>query len=284
MSAGIPKIREVENFLRRQIFNERAVEGRCNKITIRHFKTGGRSDQVEAIEVPEGVTEDWLNQALNTLEAICTADAASVTGVQTYGLIAYFEKSGDTSIASMRFRLQIDEDNAFEGGPTEDTSTSGQIAQLQRHLEATQKISALAMSTVMGTLERTVRNLAQQNEELLGQRLEGIKVYEDLLSQRHERELSARQAETKQKLLEELAQTGMVLAPAIANRMLGQKFLPESASTRELAYANWLKSLRPEQLDAMKNTMSPAQFMALIQQLEELKNEENGTQEKAKPL
>lgn len=152
---------------------------------------------------------------------------------------------------------------AEESLNSEPASLEGLLAQLMRHNEINSKTNAQAIGQVLTMQHRTIEEQGAQLRHLVSKSFEAIAMVEELASAKHERELSLKKAETQGRIMEDMAEKAMMLAPSIVNRIAGQKLLREKTTPEMETIKAVLGSLTPPQWDTILSALSPEQKIAL---------------------
>lgn len=156
-------------------------------------------------------------------------------------------------------------------GQSEPATGQGLLAQLMRHIEKREETSVKAMDVVHRMYSKTIGDLQTKVELFESRHFDTIKLYEDLLDRKHDRELTAlfrgREDERKAKIWDLV----MSLGPMIASKFLDPRLVaampsqitnggPAMAMVRQL-----VKTIRPEQLPQLMQTLSTEQSMILME-------------------
>lgn len=227
--------------------------------------------------VADDETEDEAILIASRIHQNAIANAVGVNS-RSVQMVATAYKRKDKKGQKERFTFAI---RAAEHLETSDNE--GLQAQLMRHLEGLNRTNNAAMGTVLGTYERMLRRVSEQNEilmrqqgELLDKRVEAVAVLESLLTDQHSRDLETqKQAEWSEMMHEGLRKVGM-LAPAVAAKLTGSNApmqLTGGRTPRDAAIEALIESLKhdPDRLSAIMGNLKPeemAAFSAIVQSTE----------------
>lgn len=259
------RAKSLNSWLRRQAFTPR--EGKyCSRFLLKHSgagRTGADISEHDGPPDPNSLDADQYIEVLQSaLEGAGQDDANGfpVGSVQTYVIQAFF---GERTKASARWpmRMTPESDEAIMG-ESEPPTNEGVLRQLMRHNEAIQKTANLGTTTLMAQMSDAMRQLASQNEFLMGERMETFKLVEDMQSQKHERELATLQHVQRAELTREGLEKIGPLVPHIVNRIAGKPLL-KAADPIALALKQLMSTLKPEQLQGIFAQLSPEQQLAL---------------------
>jgi len=250
----------IERWFAQVLYTGDDKHGDLHRIALFHI--GKRLDEIWGEEYEEGTSPaDYTRLVL--LEA--ESDAESMGGLQKYSLQAFHGKR-KTATRKMRFRLAGGEDLEAEGEMTEAGAT-GLVKQSHRHIEATMKVALGTVEAMMRRQERAIARAEARAEKAEDRHFEMLKLQEDLLSLRQERELEMLKAQNMEKRIDEGLETVKLLAPAVVNRISGKQLLPENASPGEQSLNAFIESLEPEQMEklATANILKPPQMIAIME-------------------
>lgn len=270
-----------DKWLRHELW---AREG-CYKMVLSHLPLNTQKGHVVIeIPIPEkgtfeqkeiGDDRQVLNYVALELLQGADADASAIRGTQAYMVQSFHTGStGKRKTApSSRFTFRVQgfqhSDDSFESEPK---NMQGLLAQLMRHNEANNR----ALNQNMGTFVRlmTDQNSKQSRmiDKFMDERMHMADLYETVRSQQHERDMQIREVDHKEKLMEDGLDTIKQIGPAILNKVVGKKLLPEPSTPERLALKSFAESLTEEQIEAMGGILSPAQTIAMGTILE-MKNE-----------
>jgi len=259
----------LESWLRNQLFSNR-TEGSCIKLALRHVGERGVKDSgselwARQFENGASIPDDSILEIVSDIETASFDDCEGLGGANKYAVLAYFQHS-KSPLGRFPFRLQAadsDEDEVIES-PTK----QGLLGQLMRHNEAHARAHMFATNQVLGIMSRTIEQLASQNEHLHTERRKGIEVTEDLMSQRHERELMSLEAENKSKQVQAMFEKANILLPALVNRIAGKKILPEETGPVGDMLKAFAESLDAQQMAHIMKALRPEQQIAIVEFLQ----------------
>jgi len=263
--------KRIEPWLKRQLYAKNEKYGVCEKIILRHMRVdGGAGSEVYtylADDDPSLMDPGAFEILINEI-AQASADHANgfAAGVQRYSLFSYFSLL-QTSPSNFPFYVQGETPEAVsaDGVPTEPATKEGMIAMQMRHNDAILRTSVMAMGGVVATLQKMNSRLADQNEHLVDDRLNNLKLVEDLMSAKHERELDVRKQEKQFAITGELLDKVKVFIPFMVNKMAGSKIMPEPTTPESLLVRSIVETLTPQQMEGLKHILRPEQTIALLE-------------------
>lgn len=258
-----------KEWIRRQLFDTRR-EGRCVKIAVRHVSASKTSlGEVDSVSVPTGsdLEESFIEQAAIRLWESAQQDADGLTGVQSYAAIGFFEEEPTKSLTRYAFRMasQDEEDGSEDPSNSEPATKTGLMSQLMRHSEAFARISSQSSLQIINTLQRQMAAKDEIIEKMTKDAMENMRIREDLLSQKHERDLvNAREAQNFE-LQQEAIQQFKPFIPILLNKLSGGKFMLPSGQENGLtkAFQSFFDTVSPEQIDTLQNVLKPNQLALL---------------------
>jgi len=260
-------------WLRTQVFGQ---DEKCRKIIIRHATPTARIGQVLfSIDVPNDKADDlnwddWITEQVNTIENISQADAdSSVTGVEKYSIQTFHgEDNKPTATFSIRVKGE-NSDGEDDGLLSEPATKSGLLAQLMRHNEAIMRMSTVGTHDILKSMNAQIHNQEAVIEKLLNEKFDNIGMVDELISRKDERELAHAKASHDMEMKEKLFDKGMLLAPMIANKLLGkgnggQKALPEDTSAVEQEMHSLATTLTEDELRQILKILPPEKALVLV--------------------
>lgn len=242
----------------------------CISLELSNAPPGGRGIPIrtwDRTEHPElfgnlSTTEQLVTEILSLADA-WTADYG---GKQRYELRTKQHLGGSERTSFTMFSS----DGSGEQGDQEGPTPTGLVAMLMRHNEVKERTMTQMFQASLGTLSRTVQDLAEENRELRKDRNAALRELEKQASQEAERDLAimAKSAEIDRK--DKAFQKIMQLAPVVASKFLtggedGSKGLPAALS---LLLTELADSLTNEQIQRITASLHPSQGMLLAQAIE----------------
>jgi len=110
-------------------------------------------------------------------------------------------------------------------------SRKGLLTQLMRHQEKTIKVGLGGAAVAQATLKSQLEAAYKRITDLEGRHLETVKVYEELLSAKHMRDLELRKLDNDERRKEQVAGILMQGFPILLNKFMSNKALPPGPAT-----------------------------------------------------
>jgi hypothetical protein len=232
-----------------------------DRFVIRH-DTGA---EVATIRADEGGTFEAKDRQIDEIASDVSErvfeDAIGLGGVQRYVVSAY---SGDRAVTRLPVRENAD---ASRGGPapgdpidSEPPTEKGLLSQTMRHLEISERTHATAIANIFAMQTRMLREKDDRITHLEERHWDTVVAAEQLVSDHHRRQLEDRAADQKAEAMREVLGTFLQLAPTAVNKLAGRALLPEKTSPALVGLRALVGTLKPEQLEALKFVMTPAQL------------------------
>jgi hypothetical protein len=230
-------------------------------VDLTHVRTAGSSRLKRYVlprEDPGSIASLVLTDAHQAAEAM--------RGVQTFSVgLVEENKTEPVSEHLMRVGDAMGPGASYD---SESPSLEGVCKQLMRHTEALMRSHTLGAQQTHNTLSQENERLRGRLDALEGKHFETIALQEELLSQRHLRDIEAMRAVAGEKRKETLLRTVATLAPAMvptmANKLLGGAGQPEAAPRPvDPAIGAFAESLTDEQRMALSRLLRPEQIAAL---------------------
>jgi hypothetical protein len=161
-----------------------------------------------------------------------------------------------------------DGDSAATG---EDAPTAmGMVAQQMRHNELHMRMSAQMYSTTLGTMQRQIAELSEDNARLRRERNEHYVELEEARSRRDERELAGMRQMASENRKDLAFGKLLQLAPVVAGRLLGKGSEPsEAPSPLTILIGELAASLTPEQIAHIGSALSQNQQILFVEAMRE---------------
>jgi hypothetical protein len=224
-----------------------------------HVRTAGSSRLKRYVlprEDPGSIASLVLTDAHQAAEAM--------RGVQTFS-VALVEENKVEPVSEHLMRVG---DTMGPGASydSESPSLEGVCKQLMRHTEALMRSHTLGAQQTHNTLSQENERLRARLDALEGKHFETVALQEELLSQRHLRDIEAMRAMAGEKRKETLLRTVATLAPAVVptmtNKLLGGS-AEASPAALDPTIAAFADSLTDEQRMALARLLRPEQVAAL---------------------
>lgn len=262
--------RLIETFLEETIART-DVPGRLRKLIVCHVIKGNKlGDEIRAVSVPDEPSEEWRSSTATKIAEQAAAEAVALSsGVQRYVVQALFEGDdkphGRTIITAQG--TDEDDDKLDSEGP----DGEGLVTQAMAQTRFFAQLASHSSMRQVQALQTSVDRLTKENEELRADRLKSLKVVEEIMSARHERELEVMRETGKQRLLDQTADKLGLLIPVAVNHIAGRKILPENAPERMLVQA-FAQRLTPEKLQrlATSGAFDEAELVAFLNIIQSL--------------
>jgi hypothetical protein len=232
-----------------------------DRFVIRH-DTGS---EIATVRADDGGTferkERVLDELATEISERILEDAVGLGGLQRYIVSAY---SGERAVTRLPIRENADASN---GGPapgdpidSEPPTEKGLLSQTMRHLEISERTHATAIANIFAMQTRMLREKDERISHLEERHWETVVAAEQLVSDHHRRQLEDRAADQKAEAMREVLGTVLQLAPVAVNKMAGRALLPEKTSPALVGLRALVGTLKPEQLEALKFVLTPAQL------------------------
>jgi hypothetical protein len=232
-----------------------------DRLVIRH-DTGAEVATIRGVEgAPFESSDLHLDELAASVSERVLEDAIGLGGVQRYIVIAY---GLDRVIARLTLRENADASGAgrLPGDPidSEPATERGLLTQTMRHLEISERTHATVVANIFAMQSRMLREKDERISHLEERHWETVIAAEQLVSDHHRRQLENRAAEQKAEAMRDVLGTFLQLAPTAVNKLAGKSILPEKTSPALVGLRALVGALKPEQLEAMKFVLTPAQL------------------------
>jgi hypothetical protein len=210
---------------------------------------------------PFECTEARLDELASGFSERILEDAIGLGGVQRYVISAY---AADKPITRLPVRENADAASAGrlagDALDSEPPNERGLLSQTMRHLEISERTHAHSIANIFAMQTRMLREKDERISHLEERHWETVVAAEQLVSEHHRRQLENRMADQKAEAMREVLGTFLQLAPTAVNKIAGRALLPEKTSPALVGLRALVGTLKPEQLEALKFVLTPAQL------------------------
>lgn len=268
-----PAAPQIGEWIRQQALNP-SNDGKCYQFIVRHVSINKKPQgDVEKIVVPDtlGTDPNGVDGLISAIVQAAQADANSLrSGVQTYGVFAYFD--GPSGYTPRRyFRVAAEEEfdpDAATSDSSEPPTAAGLTAQLMRHNEAIMKTAVVQTSHVIQVLQSENAGQRQLLAAMTQKSFDQMALMEEMLDNTSARRIEERQAAVKHEMMAGVFEHLKLLLPVILNKIAGQKITPETDPSF-IQLAALFESLSQEQQQALVTQfLTPSQAVVFAEFIE----------------
>jgi len=210
---------------------------------------------------PFETTDHRIDELAASLSSQVLEDAIGLGGMQRYIITAY---AAEKVIARLTLRENADASGACKlpGDPidSEPPTERGLLTQTMRHLEISERTHATVVANIFAMQSRMLHEKDERIAHLEARHWETVIAAEQLVSDQHRRQLENRAADQKAEAMHEVLGTFLQLAPTAVNKLAGRTLLPEKTSPALVGLRALVGTMKPEQLEALKFVLTPAQL------------------------
>lgn len=252
--------------------------------TVEVYQLGsGMEDPIAAFsfglgDTPEEIATEIMNEASDDAMGIGAGEIRYVVRVDGFQARCSF---------TLRVRPEGDgdEDEFLDDLPNSKGITAQQMRHNEKLLKSNLSLAKEIKDMALGVLKQKDERISM----LEGSHLSTVKMFEELASAKHVRDLEIRKLEAKERRGEQVAHMLIGMAPMLLGTVANQfgakgtmPQMPAQTSPIESAVEGFLGTLRPDQLQALVQSgiLQPEQIMGLIDiaKAVEAKKEVQGTQ------
>lgn len=266
-------LKGIITWVKKQLFVTRK-EGRCVRFVLYHAtpnaKVGAEVARVnvgENLAQHEGITDDTAESYAEELYREGESYAEGLGETQTFAIAAYFEADEEKAMARTAFRIDVDSEEITGSLSSEPASLAGLVKQQMRHNEALMRICATSFGTAIGTVQKQNDRLSAMLEKLWDEKVTTIETIEEMATAHHTRKIEAMREEGAQKAKEQLMDSVMALLPAVANKMVGKKILPETTDITLMQVVKLVEALTPAEMEAIIATLPPDKQVTFVEMI-----------------
>lgn len=261
----------VVSFLRQEFARK---EGRqCVRLELSSAQPGLRGDVLrtwDRHEDPELFAQLTRIEELATAILRITEDHADSFGTGQHRFELRTEQHlGGRQKLSFRVLAGAGGDMEGNAGGEDSPTAIGMVAQQMRHNELHMRMSAQLYQATLGTMQRQIADLNEENARLRRERAEHYAELEEARSRRDERELAGmKQLAAEQR--KDLAFGKLIqFAPVVAGRLLGKGDEASTPSALSVLVGELAQSLTPEQVTHIASSLSQNQQILFVEAMRE---------------
>jgi hypothetical protein len=163
-------------------------------------------------------------------------------------------------------------------GETEASDARGIVAMMMRHNEASARIALGQTLEIVEHYKSISKERGERVAALEERQEENIKLFERLMSLQHEREMEKLREHRKDEGRAYLRQKIDLVAPVLLSKVLSAG-MPKGGGTvmGEEVLRQFLKSLQPEQVQAIIASLGPEQIVSMVELYERYSDREDGS-------
>ena len=263
---------KLSNWLRMAMLSPKLPQVR--QIVLQHVFASGEQKPARVWDWVDGEARPRVEELIGEIQESAETYANGIAdGTIRFILEAYHGDSHQPWGTKLPFYIVARSPESETGmyGSSEPATGPGLTAQLMRHLERREEMLNKTLD-VTGKLQMKVMGDMQTRLQSFEERhFDTIKLYEDLLDRRHERELAAVYRAREDERRGKAWNLAFSLAPVVASQILSPKLAaalpgqvtdggPAMAMIRQLT-----KSLKEDQLPALASALTPEQLMMLME-------------------
>jgi hypothetical protein len=263
----------------RGVFYRNIGGKKTDKISLRHAGgkgTGQGGHLIQEWEIDEKPSDDLIAQLISEIESYSRDDAEGVGGRQRYIVFAHRGEGSEP----LRFPFpmygsdKVGEEEAgyIEGFESEGANAQGLVSQLMRHNEIMMRANIGSMGTILNVQNRMLARLGDLCENLMGSKYEALELKEEVISQKHERDIEVRMLTGKENLQNQAIEGIKMLIPVVMNKIAGKQIIAATDPT-SLMIKGLAESLTPEQFQALLRILRPEQQAVLIEMVQATQSE-----------
>lgn len=222
--------------------------------------------QVFSLEEEEGADPEELGQAIWEM---AENDAASRSlGTPQRYVIWSFRGDMDEMDSQYAFSIRGKQvTHAYDGESSEPSTERGHVGQMMRHNESIHRMMMLMTDATAGRLASELQQERRRREEVENKMLETMKLHQDLLDRKADRDLTEAKEAAKARRHDELMGFFLSMAPLVLSQFMGHKGASGTASAamRDTAIGKILKGLSQEEAMAVLGSLKGKNQLAFME-------------------
>lgn len=248
--------------------------GLFQKVQVRHVQRGNKvGDEICFYEVPGDVSDSWTEDTTREILENLGGEANNLGGVQKFACYAFFSKSDEPVNRHIVRMASENPENEDDGRSldSESTDAQGLVSQSMRHTEVMARLATSASQAQTKSLITQLERYSGMVETFMQDKLDNIKLVNELLDRRMEREIELNAAKTKQKAVEAGIESAKLLGPVIVNKLLKKKILTEPDNVLAKLMKQFFGSIAADEkkLASIINILDRNQQIALMELIEQ---------------
>jgi hypothetical protein len=257
----------LENWLVAQIADP-GNRGPVSRIELYHTVEESPAERIQVFEVEEGIDVADLAQSIWDM-AENDAGTRALGMPQRYVIWSYRGESSEMD-SQFAFALRgkaITRSNMEMGDASDPSTERGHVGQMMRHNESLHRMMMLMNDATNGRLIAELQAERQLRSEIEGRWMEAIKLTQELLDRKSERELFEARELAKSRRHDELMGLFTSMLPVMASQFLGQKGFGSSATAtmRDAGIGKILKNLSEEEAMGILNSLKGQNQLAFME-------------------
>ena len=234
-------------------------------------RTQDGSASVMPFTVPDTWDDEMLMRRTQELIAYSQDDTNnSETGRRSYFILS-LDSEQEAISRSNQVRFMAERDVLDDGGGVEleAANPKGLLAQHMRHTEGMIRITMAATNSQIQQLSEMNARMMREKSEVEEKRLDLMIQMEQLVSDRHKRELEEKREETRERRMDAILGQVTSLTPAIMARLLPAQAVESDAAAKALAGAikGVVSDLSAEKMQMLAEVLGPEKGSALVEVL-----------------
>jgi len=253
-------------WLRKVFFSEdERLNGELSRLELRRMSHGSPESCVDTWRFNENSPKVDVDALSQEICQRCQDDSdESMEHITKYIVLAFYETYEFASSQSppALFRTTRNTDD-FEG--SEPPTQKGLTTQLMRHTEALTRLLVANGAQTQSHMQSMLDKAFKRVEELENDRMEAIRLVEQISNDTHGREIEMKKETAKIGRQQEAWESFKVLAPTLLNKVAGKHLLPEKITPKAEIVHTLMASLTPEQIEALKGVFTPPQLIGFAE-------------------
>ena len=246
------------------------VMGQKTKLVCYHLNVSLRKNSIWSSK------NDWGNpeETAKDIWEAAQATAQALGGPQRFQLSVFDIEDVASEEALRTCPFTVDSGFAQPGDSevSEPPTSEGITAQLMRYNNEIFRQHNAVVGALTHQLARTIGTQAEQIEHLMKDRMASMTAIEELLSNKHARDLATKENEAAIERKKELFEKVMQLAPIAINKLTGKEMVRQVTSPLEATVISFMETIKPADLDnivksGIFNQQQTLLFASILEQL-----------------
>lgn len=163
-----------------------------------------------------------------------------------------------------------DEGDSYQ---TDAPTQRGQVSQNMRHTESLLQHMLSSTSVRERSMLKQIQDQQKRIRELEEGRMEMLRGFEDMISQKHLRDIETQSAAMAERRKEQVMDQVTQLLPSVANKFLGARTLPEPTTPEREIMKGLMGSFTDDQFQKLRSVLNPVQTASFLELYESLAKE-----------
>lgn len=245
----------------RRYLRELREGGSVDRVEMYHTGESSPVERILVVSVADGVDADELGQEL--WDAAEQDASSRQEGRSERYTVGTFGADDRAPLAQFSFLVATGTPGII--GSNDPATEKGERAQVLRHQENLHRMLLEQSTYFTNSMRQELDRERTARLALEKQQLETFVTMQELLDKKHERDMDTARETAKAQRHEQIMGLLMSAAPLLMAQFLGGKGMPGAGIARDEGIREFLKALKPEEINGIIKSLEPAHAMVLME-------------------